>query len=352
MAYLSGINSKAALRLNAAAVAWGTAGSVSTGDTCAATYTPNNTVQELMSSPIGSARQMATDAEAGTVDYGLTLAGEATFQSGLDRILAQFFGTSGAPTEVTAAQGDYRHRMTLNSTWNANRCTYVAQVSDATVHEYASVVFSSLTLTSASPKTFLNFSATGVANNVLFSGTTNSFANVTSTTIADSEYIKVAASDNFWINAQGGGALAGGDLLAITDYQIVINKPQSTPKEIKGSAGVNAPVVDNMIDATVTVTVRGNTDNTYHTAWSVGTEYKSLFRTVGTVIASGTNKSLTVYAPRMKLIEMPGYSITDPGTNPLTLVFKVMAASANPTGMDSTLPYVELVNARSGAYIS
>lgn len=351
MSYLSGINTRAALRLNAAATAWGTAGAVSTGDLCPATYSPSNSVQALMSSPIGTGRQMATDAEAGTVDYGFTLAGEANFQSGLDRALAQFFGTSGAPTEVTASQGDYRHRMTMNSTWNANRCTYAVQSASASVHEYPSAVFNSITLSSASPKTFLNWSATAIANNVLFSGTTNSFANITAATIADEEKIKVTAADNFWINSDS-GALDSGDILAITDYQIVLNKPQSTAKEIRGLIGTGAPVVDNMIDGTLTVTVRGNADNTYHTAWEVGTEYKALFRTIGTVIGAGTNKSITVFTPRLKLIEMPGYSVSDPGTNPLTLVFKLMVRSANPTGMDSTLPYVELVNARTTAYIS
>lgn len=352
MAYLSGINTKAALKLNPAATAWGTAGAVGAGDLCAATYTPNNSVQELMSSPIGSGRQMATDAEAGQIDYGFTLAGEATYQSGLDRVLAQFFGTSGAPTEVTGGQGDYRHRMTLNSTWNANRCTYAIQSSSAAVHEYPSAVFNSLTISSTSPKTFLNFSASALADTVLFSGTTNNWAAIDACTITDSEYIKVAASDNFWINAQGGGALSSGDILGITDYQIVLNKPQSTPKEIDGTSAVSAPVVDGMIDGTLTVTVRGSTDNTYMTAWSAGTEYKCLFKVIGTTISAGTPKSLTVYCPRMKLIEMPGYSVTDPGTNPLTLVFKLMAASANPTGMNSTLPYIELVNTKSGAYIS
>lgn len=352
MTYETGANTLAALRVNSAATAWGTAGSVTTGDRCQAQFTQNTSGTRLDSSPIGTGNQMFTDSQLGNIAYGFSLTGEATYQSGLDRIMAQFFGTSGAPTEVTVGQGDFRHRMTMNSTWNTNLCTYAIESSAANVLEYPSCVFTNLSLAVTQPRSFVQFTASAVANNIILTGWTNNNAAIAASTIADNEKMVVGQEDNFWINAQGGGALSGSNLLAITDYTININKPSISPSEIKGSAGNSRPVGEDLITATLTITLRGNADNTYFTAWNAGTEYKSLFRVEGSQIGTGSNKSLTVYVPRMKLLEIPDYNVTENGTNPLTLTFEILAASANPTGMNSTLPYVELVNARSTAYLS
>jgi hypothetical protein len=351
MAYETGANTFAALKLNAAAVAWGTAGAVGTGDRCAAKFTHTTSGQRLDSSPIGTGNQMAVDSQLGAVQYALSLSGEATYQSGLDRIMAQFFGTSGAPTEVTATQGDYRHRMTMNSTWNTNYCTYAIESASATVMEFPSVAFNNLNIAVSQPKSFVTFTADGIANDLILTGTENSNAEIAAATIADTEKMIVGAEDSFWINSDA-GALDSGDLVAITDYTINLSKPQASPNEIKGATGNSAPVGEDLVVGTVTVTIRGNTDNAWHTAWKAGTEYKSSFKVEGTQIGAGTNKSLTIFAPRMKLITVPDYNVTENGVNPLTLTFELLAASASPTGMNSALPYVDLVNGRSTAYIS
>ena len=349
----SGANSSAGLMVNASSVAWGaTAGSLGTGHSCQAAYTPSQSVSELTSSPIGTGNQMDVDSQAGAVEYGFSLAGESTFQSGLDIVMAQFFGTVAAPAEQNASEGDYMHRMTFNSTWNTNYCTYGIETSSTTTHEYATAACTSLSLSSSSVKSYLSWSASFVANDITLASPTNNNAALQACTIADDEKIVVSSTDEFWINAQAGGALSSGDRLAITDYSIQLEKPQETAKEVKGADGNGEPVATGLLGATLTITLRANADNTYYTAWDAGTEYKCLFQSIGTTIASGDDKSLTVYTPRMKLINAPDFSNSDVGINPVTLTFKILAASANPTGMNSTLPYAEIVNERSAAYLS
>lgn len=352
MAAKSGANSSAGLMVNPAATAWGTAGSLSTGHSCQAAYSANQSVSELTSSPIGTGNQMDVDSEAGAVEYGFSLAGEATYQSGLDIAMAQFFGTSGSPSEQNGGEGDYLHTMTFNSTWNTNYCTYGIETSSTTTHEYQSAACTSLSVSSSSVKSYLSWNASFIADDVILTSPTNNNAALQACTIADTEKIVVSSTDEFWINAQSGGALSSGDRLAITDYSLQLDKPQETAKEVKGASGNGEPVATGLLSGTLTVTLRANADNTYYTAWDAGTEYKCLFQSIGTQIASGDNKSVTFYTPRMKLINAPDFSNSDVGINPVTLTFKILAAESNPTGMSSTLPYVGLLNERSSAYLS
>lgn len=352
MAEKSGANSSAGLTVNSAATAWGTAGSLSTGDSCQAAYTPSQSVSELTSSPIGTGNQMDVDSQAGAVEYGFSLSGEATYQSGLDRVMAPFFGTSGTPSEQNVGEGDYLHTMTFNSTWNSNYNTYGIESSTTTTHEYASAACTSLSLSSSSVKSYLTWNASFVADDIILTSPTNNNAALQATTIADDEKIVVSSTDEFWLNAQAGGALSSSDRVAITDYTLTLNKPQETAKEVKGAAGNGEPVQTGLLEGTLSITLRKSEDNTYYTAWDAGTEYKCLFQSIGTQIASGDNKSITLYVPRMKLINAPDFNNADVGINPLQLTFKILAASSNPTGMSSTLPYAGLLNERSTAYLS
>jgi hypothetical protein len=72
----------------------------------------------------------------------------------------------------------------------------------------------------------------------------------------------------------------------------------------------------------------------------------------GTQIGSGVSKSFAVYLPKMILVTEPQYALTDPGTNTLALNFRLLKASSNPTGMNSTYPYFEIVNALSTSFLA
>jgi len=80
--------------------------------------------------------------------------------------------------------------------------------------------------------------------------------------------------------------------------------------------------------------------------------YKGLFKVEGEQIGAGDNYTAAFYFPKLKVVESPQYELSDPGINPLTVVFKGLAADANPTGMDSVYPYAEFINERSTAIIS
>jgi hypothetical protein len=54
----------------------------------------------------------------------------------------------------------------------------------------------------------------------------------------------------------------------------------------------------------------------------------------------------------MKLVQPPVTGLSSPGFNEVSMSFILMEADSNPTGMNSTMPYLEIINERSSAYIS
>lgn len=352
MATLTGSGITAGLMINSAATDWGTAGSLSTGDQAQATYSENTSSSPLTRSPVGTGRIMPSNSALGAKSYSFGLSGEATYQSGLDRILAQFFGTTAVSSELTASQGDYRHTFTFNSTYNTNYLTYAYETSTTTVKEFPSCAVTDLTLSASSADSYLQYDASLIADSIVTSSPTNNNAAIQATTVADDEAATVTPSDEFFINAQSGGAVSSSDQLNITDISINLTKPQSALNEIKDAAGLGEPASDGDITGTLTVTLGQLQDNTYFTAWEAETEYKAKFATYGSAIGTGENKSYSIYFPKLKLISYPSAPVSDGGRVPQTLEFAIFAAAANPTDMSDTTPYVELVNERTTAYLS
>ena len=354
MAALSGVNTAAALKINTAATNYGTAGAFATGDKIIARISPAFNAEELVASAIGSGNRGAKiDITQGNTDPRVTLEGEAGYENGFDRLLALFMGATASPAEQNGGQGDYLHRITFNDTPNPNYGTFAFESSSSTVIEMPSCSVTELTIRQDAFKDFLRYSATLLGNNVLFASTTNNNAAINSTaTLADSELAVAGFDADFWLNAQSGGALSSGDQLDITSLNLSLQIPQSHVGEARGAAGHGQPRQDDGVLGTLQITFKENADNTYHTAWSAETTYKCRYGIEGTQIGSGDNKTIAIYCPRLKMINAPVYGISSGGFNPVTLTFEILQASANPTGLNDVLPYVDLTNERTTVYNS
>lgn len=307
-------------------------------------------VTELSRVGLGSGQSFLNDAQAGATDPSLSVDMVPAYDNAAPVLVSTFMGTSGTPTEQNASEGDYLHTMTWSEASKFG--TIAFETSTTEVIEYPSCYPTALTWTVENPPNYTTLAMDFLANGRVISSTTNTNASLASVTETDSEEVVVQQVDVFAINAQGGGALSGSDAVDITSAVLNLTRPLGTVREIRGAAGNSAPIRNGQPAGTLTVQFADLDALTYFTAQAAGTEYKAYLSVEGTQIGAGDNKSMIAYLPRLKIIQDPEYNVTDPGNNPHSVVFMVLAATANPTGMSDNLPYFTFTNERSTAYQS
>lgn len=341
MASVSGAVTNAIYKIGST---FGTAVSGGAGNKLKAEITPNFNAEMLKPRQMGSGVSMIQTATRGNFKPTVKLGMDAGYRNCMDNIAAQFFGTAGVPSEQTASQGDYKHTLTFNSSLNAKWGTLAFDLATANVMEFPSCATRSLTWTLSDAPGILNFEAELLANTALTTGTTNTNGSMASATATDVEVIAFASDDQFRLNTNAGSALAGGDQYNITDWTLNLVRPQEIVGEIRGAAGNGAPIATDLFAGTLSVKVKELADNAFYTYWSNETALKCSLNIQGTQIGSGLNKQVTFYIPKMYLQQEPQYSVTSPGVNGVTMNFIIVGATANPSGMSSTLPYIELIN--------
>jgi len=185
-------------------------------------------------------------------------------------------------------------------------------------------------------------------------GTTNTYAVVDTVTLEDTKRVVAKPTDRFRINAQAGDALDNDDTLAVTSINIEYDRSLEHVYEMSGAAtsvnGVPRSAGSPPFMSSITVTFRNANDTSYayFAAQAAGTEYKADWVVTGDQIGStGIYYSITRSFPRLKIIQFPQHPLANSGDNPLTVVFKVLAAASNPTGMISTMPYSIWQNTRA-----
>lgn len=352
MASITGAQTKAGVKI---ASTWGTAVACGAGNSFAGEISPTFNVSEITSRQIGSGAYMLSTATRGSVIPTISLTADLGYRNNCDVLLAQFMGTSGAPTEVTIGQSDYKHTLTFNSTLNAKYVTLAFESSSATTMEFPTCAVTSVGIATTAVPGYLDFTAELLANTVELSSSTNTNATLANCTFTEGtpELVAVDLVDKFRTNAQSGSAVGSGDQYNITGFNLSLNRPQEVIAEIKGSAGNSAPLATDLFDGTFSIDVKELADHAYYTIWSAETARKALIQIEGTQIGTGTNKSFSIYLPRMLLVTEPTYALTDQGTNTLSMEFRLLKAATAPTGMTaSTYPYFEIVNGLSTSLLA
>ena len=352
MAGILGSNANAIYKI---ASTWGTAVSGGAGNKIKGEFTPAPNVSMLKLRQMGSGVPMTQTLTRGSFKPAGKLVMDAGYRNCMDNIIAQFMGTAGAPVEQTGAQGDYKHTITLNASPNAKYGTFAYEDSSATVVEFPTTATQGISLSLDEAPGILQFSADLLANNILYSttnATTNTNGSLASATATDVEPIAYADVDTFRINLASGGALSGSDQLNICGFKLDLSRPQMLKGEIRGAAGLSAPIITDVFQGTMSVTLIQNVDHTYNTYWFNETALKCALNIQGTQIGSGVNKAISCYIPRMILSEPPVYNPVSPGINQVVLNFGIFGATANPTGMTSFYPYFEIINQLSTSLLA
>jgi hypothetical protein len=331
---------------------YGTAVSAGAGRKLRAEITPSFNAELLEPRQIGSGASMIQTAERGNFKPTVGLSMDFGYRNCSDLIIAQMMGTSGAPVEQTASQGDWRHTITFNPTLNARYGTVAFETSTSTVMEFPSTACRSITISADDPPGIVQLDAELVANNAVLTGTVNTNASLAAATITDTELVAHDMSDTFRINAASGATLSGSDQFNITGFNLQLNRPQEILAEIRGAAGNSAPLETGLFDGTFTVNVAQLANHNWYTVWQNQTPQKATLNIQGTQIGTGVNRGLTIFLPRLILAQEPQYSVTAPGINAYTLTFRCIAATANPSGMSSLFPYFEIINTLSTSLLA
>jgi hypothetical protein len=330
------------------ATAWGTAVACGVGNAFSGEISPSFNVSEITAREIGSGAYMLSNVARGSVIPTVSLTADLGYRNNCDVLLAQFMGTAPAPTEVTVGQADYKHIVTFNTALNSKYVTLAFESSAATVMEFPTCAVQAIGISTTGVPGYLDFTAELLANTVQLSSSVNTNATLATCTFTEGtpELVAVDLDDKFQTNAQSGAAVAGGDQYSVTGFNLSMSRPQEIIPEIKGSAGNSAPIASGLLEGTLSVDVKELADHAMYTIWSAETARKAKIVIEGTKIgATGSNKSVTIYLPRMVLVSEPAYALTDSGTNTMSMEFRLLKAATAPTGMTgSTYPYFEFVN--------
>lgn len=311
-------------------------------------YNDSENTVELTANPIGGGVMMQTQSERGqaspTVDIEL-LAGYN--DAGVEAV-AQFFGTAAVSSVVAGA---FEHTFTMSETFNAEWLTVADQKTTEKTAEYPSCAVTSLSF-SAETNDYLRLSMNLLANLQDLDSSVNDVDQLADATVADTQRVVIRPENEFRINAQGGAALAVGDIEDIVSADIVYNKPQEHVAEVRGAAGNGEPESAEgiPIDATLTIVRKTQKDISFMEAHQAGTEYKACFLNEGPILTGSTKYAYEFYFPRLKLVEPVDAPANSPGRNAETITFRVLKATENPTGMTDTYPYIKIVNSREEKY--
>lgn len=341
MASITGSQANAAVKV---ASTWGTEVATGAGNKLVAEISQSLNAQILNARTLGSGQQMLQNATRGGIQPTVTITMDVGYRNNFDVLLAVLMGTSGAPAEVTGGQADYKHTITFNSTLNAKYVTVAYESSSTTTIVFPTCAVRSVTIRTTQIPGYLEASFELLANDISFSSATNPNATIAATTQTDTDLAAVMFDDDFWLDTRGSAALASGDQYNLTSYELTLTRPQEFVGEIKGASGNGTPRASGDFEGSLTVGVKELADHALFTAWNAETEYKSKFLVEGTQIGTGTNKSIAIYLPCMKLVQEPQYSLVENGINAVTATYTLLKPTAAPTGMASAYPYFEITN--------
>jgi len=292
--------------------------------------------------------QSAGQAFARTADRGLiTVAGdlEAWFRyDGLTDMLAQVFGTAGAPTQQGATAA-YKHVLQLANNVDGKFGTYARDLV-AQKQECPSLKLLGFDLVGEAGQP-LKLTFPCVADDLLMPAVTNtSFASVTYRDRANRALYRQMVMR---CNDQSGAALGAEDAIKPSGFTLSLRLPLKGDHLSGNADKIDEPTRDGEELPTLTLQLRFPKFNS--TAWVTalqGDTRKKLDLTfTGALIASPYYYTLALVIPHA-LLEETDTDVSGAGKigNPVT--FRLLEAAAAPTGMTYTKPLaMELINTQT-----
>lgn len=305
---------------------------------------------ELPDISVGGQLIMKKDSYIGDDEPSGTINTRLRSDDAFNALMMNLFGTE---TVTTVISGVYEHSAVVNTTSLVNYFLYAKETDTANVEEYKNAVPTELSL-EFNLNDFVKASSTLKASQRLITGTTATNANITSATEPTNTPFIFRDIDYFRINVLSAGALAGGDILPVTQISVSYMRDYEFVDEARGAAGKSAPRVagEPPLMCKVTVTLKEKDGNTFWTAHDAGTEYKAQVNVQGALITGAHYHNLRLDFPKLKVVTEPQYALSSTSVNPVTIEFEGFVANSTPTGLGSAYPAVVLKNDKLAKYLA
>lgn len=253
----------------------------------------------------------------------------------LDVLIALYMGTAGAPSQQggTAAYAyTYKVKTLLDGLFG----TFVKHMKNYT-EEHTSVKFTSITI-KGDVLTPLQISFGVINSNKIVDSATNTTTTFNNNVTFFEEQNRVRYSEGvFRMNAQSGGALAGGDTIYPSSFELVSKRKMkgeySTQYKVSATNQVliDEPLGDGTMETTLKLTFPRHTGNTYLAALQADSRYKMDMAFTGALIAGSYYRQFKIQFPHLQLKNVDPADAQGNIKEPLEFI--VHGATAAPTGM-------------------
>lgn len=156
------------------------------------------------------------------------------------------------------------------------------------------------------------------------------------------------------MNAESGGDVGSETALVLEDFSWSFERPVEGGQHVAGSDTIIEPQLED-VDGHEAVSVKLvfprmiSSNAAFFSTYKAGTTQKALIQFTGALIEATYYYNLSFFYPRLK-IKAPSFdaeAIVKAG-----LELAAEEAASNPTGMDHTRPYVEIVNTETADYLA
>lgn len=302
--------------------------------------------EALRDNPIGSGLDMDNASTRGATAPSVTITKKARYNDGGTGIETLLWGGESV---MNMGSGLYSHSILYNATRNRAFHTLAWDGAAGSTIEMASCTPFRLTERVDNPPNYLMQTIELLGNTVSYASSTNTASTLNSATVADTTRIIVKPSDKFRLNLFSASALANGDTVSIKSFERVFEFPVEFAREIKNSAGNGQPIAtgDAPLSSTLTITMRNLDDAQFRML--INSQNDTQYKADLTVSDATTGMSKVFYWPLLQQVEDPQWDLTGPNDNEVTITFKCLVSTTNPSGMIHGYPYSIITNNRSTA---
>lgn len=265
------------------------------------------------------------------VDFSLEF--DARYE-GLGPIIAQVFGTAGSPS---TPEGNARlHTLELANTIAGLFGTYATEKHDK-FHVVPSAKPYKLTFTMDGGKLKLTVDLKG--NKVIDDSAI--VTTLAAVTVPDKHNRALSKQMVFRINAQAGGALAGGDEVKVKNFTLEIERVPEGGAHEGGSQTIIEAIEEGKIAIKLTLELNRMDDvnDAYFGDWTSENEKKADLVFTGLLITGTTYYEFKFEFPRLKLEDV---DYPDDNIIPATITLRGLEADSAPTGMSGITKPVQL----------
>jgi len=267
------------------------------------------------------------------------------------RILAQIFGTAGAPADLTGA---YKHTFqwktdisALFGTWAEERAGKIFEVASAKPYK------AEFSFTDALLKAVLSMRG----DSCIDTSAVNTLTQMDALTLPAEPFLNTRIrfkQGSVKMNTEAGADVAAETALQINDFTISYERPIDGGVYAVGSEKIIEPFEEgqsghDLISVKLSFPRMNTVNAAFFASFVAEAEQKMLIKFTGALITGAIYYDMAFFFPRLR-IKSPTYDVDEIISGGLELIAE--EAAAKPTGMDYAVPYMEIVNKQTADYLA